>query len=157
MTEENTPTEGENGFEPITSQEALNKVIGQRIAKVESRFADYDDLKSKAEKFDEAQQAAKSDLEKALERAEQAEKRAATYEAKEQVAKWAAEIVGDSGVPAEALRGSTREELEEHFGLLKPHFTKPAPTRTATPKGKPASGSGESRAVAALRELRGTA
>lgn len=157
MSEENDAPEGGDGFKPITTQDDLNKVIGQRIAKVESRFADYDDLKAKAAEFDKVQQAAKTDLERALERAETAEKRAAAYEAKEQRATWAAEIVGDSGVPAEALRGSTRDELEEHFGLLKPHFTKPAPKRTATPQGKPATGAGESRAVAALRELRGHA
>lgn len=156
MSEENPAPEGGNdGFKPITSQDDLNKVIGQRIAKVEAKYADYNDLRAKADEFDRAREAAKSDLEKAVERAEAAEARAAAYEAKEQRKSWAAEIVKESSVPAEALRGSTREEMQEHFDVLKQLVSKPAQKRVATPAGKPTSGAGESRAVQALRELRG--
>lgn len=51
--------EGSNpeGFEPITTQDALNRVIGDRIARARAPFADYDDLKAKAGRVDEAEQA----------------------------------------------------------------------------------------------------
>lgn len=47
----NTPPPSD-GFEPITSQEQLNKVVADRVrraeAKVKESFADYDDLKTAA-------------------------------------------------------------------------------------------------------------
>ena len=154
---EEKPEEGKE-FTPITSQDELNKVIGQRIAAVKSQFGDYDALKDKAAKFDAAEQASKTDIEKATARAEAAEAKVAAFEAKEQRAAWAAEIVKDSKVPAAVLRGSTREELLEHFEQLKAGYAvEQQQRRRATPPGKPAGGDGGSPAVAALRELRGTA
>ena len=161
MADENTPDEGGNGtdgageFKPITSQDDLNRIITKRIERERARFADYDEVKQKATEFDKFAEANKTELQKVLERAEAAEKKAAAFEAKEQRTKWAEEIVKDSGVPAAALRGSTKEELQEHFNVLKALVTKPSPTRTATPPGKPSPGDGEKgRAAAALREMR---
>lgn len=164
MPEENGNTEeqnkGESGagdkFTPITSQEQLNRIIGGRIDSVKSQFADYDELKAKAEKFDQAETEKLSEIEKAVKRAEAAEAKVASFEAEKQRTGWAKEIVKDSGVPVEALRGNTREELEEHFKVLSSLVSaSPTGRRTATPPGKPAAGDGEKgRAAAALRELR---
>ena len=56
-------------FQPITSQEQLDGILKGRLArereKVASKYADYDDLKAKAAKFDEAEAAQASDLEMA--------------------------------------------------------------------------------------------
>lgn len=65
-----TPT-GDDGFKPITSQEELNRLIGDRVKR--AKPADYDDLKAKAARLDEIEQASKSDLEKAADRAAKAE------------------------------------------------------------------------------------
>jgi hypothetical protein len=51
-------------FTPITSQEELNKVIGERIKRVESKFSDYRDVKAKAEKLDEIERANQSEAER---------------------------------------------------------------------------------------------
>lgn len=161
MGEQNTPEqggnpapEGKSEFQPITSQDELNRVIGERIARERSKYSDYDELKAKATKLDEVEEKNKTELQRATERASAAEKRAAEFEAREQRAAWATEVATATGVPAEVLRGSTREEIEAHAETLKPHF-KPAPKqpRTATPVGRPAADTG-SRAAAALRELR---
>lgn len=56
-------------FEPINSQDDLNRVIAERIQRERAKFADYDDLKTKASRFDELDQKNKSELEKATERA----------------------------------------------------------------------------------------
>lgn len=144
--------EGGKEFAPITSQEQLNRLIGERINAVKSQFADYDDLKTKAAEYDKVTEASKTELQKAIERAEAAEQRAQAFEAREQRTKWAEEIVKGSDIPAAALRGATREELAEHFEVLK-GLVKP-PRRTATPPGRPAQDSEKGRAAAALRELR---
>lgn len=67
----------------------------------------------------ELEEASKTELQKALERAEAAEKKVAGFETRDQVAAWAKDIVKDSPVPADALRGTTQEELQAHFEQLK--------------------------------------
>lgn len=56
-------------FEPITSQEDLDKRIGPRLQREREKFSDYDDLKRKAAEFDAAQEASKTEHEKAVEAA----------------------------------------------------------------------------------------
>lgn len=129
----------ETGFTPITSQRQLDRILGGRLAAERSKFSDYEDLKAKAAKFDEAEEAAKSDLEKAIARAEEAEKKAQSLEAAQQVSAWRAQVSKDSGIPADVLRGSTLEELEAHAESLKsimapPEGQSPVPTIGSTPE-----------------------
>lgn len=60
-------------FTPINSQEELNDVIKDRLERERAKFKDYPELKEKATKFDEIEQANLSELEKANGRAETAE------------------------------------------------------------------------------------
>lgn len=106
-------------YTPPATQADLDRIIADRVSRERAKYGDYADLKAKAAEHDKAQEAAKSDLQKAVERAEAAEKRAQEYEQRDQRAKWAADIVKDSPVPASALRGSTEDELKAHFEELK--------------------------------------
>lgn len=72
--EQSTEQPETHGFEPIASQEALDKIIQARLARERSRYADYDELKARAAKYDEVEEASKSEIQKAIERAEKAEK-----------------------------------------------------------------------------------
>lgn len=163
MSDGQTPDEGGSdtgngaeGFKPITSQDEFDRALAKRLERERSKFADYDELKTKAAEFDKVAESQKTELQKAIERAEAAEKRAAEFEHRQQVQGWAAEIVKDSPIPAHALRGSTREELVEHFEVLKSIAVPAEKTRrTPVPPGKPAGDEKTgSRAAAALRELR---
>lgn len=122
-------------FTPPASQEEFDRIIAERLARqdktIRAEFGDYADLKAKAAKFDEADAASKSDLQKAIERAEAAEKKVADSEAEKaaaeqkaehekQVAELVAKVSKDTNVPAEMLRGSTLEELTAHADVLKP-------------------------------------
>lgn len=105
----------ENGFQPITSQADLDRLIGERLSRERAKFADYDDLKAAAEKLGQIEESNKSEIQKALERAEAAEKRAeeaAAAEAAAGLKAVRAEIAAAKGVPASLLSGSTVEELE---------------------------------------------
>jgi hypothetical protein len=62
------------GYTPPATQEDLNKIIDERLKRERSKFADYSDLKSKASQFDELAEAQTSETQKALERAEAAER-----------------------------------------------------------------------------------
>lgn len=112
MPEENEPDKGGNDeFKPITSQEQLDKLIGERINKVKSQFGDYDDLKAKAAEYDKAQENAKSELQKAVDRAEAAERERDSL----RIDTLKAEIGAAKGLtPAQSRRlaGVTKEELE---------------------------------------------
>lgn len=87
-------------FTPITSQEQLNTVIGERIARAQAKaaeqFADYDSLKEKAAKFDEASNAAKSVEEKAA----------------EQIAEMQKQIDGLTGKLTESESSATRARIQ---------------------------------------------
>lgn len=60
---------GDKTFEPIASQADLDRILGERLARERAKFADYADLKTKAEAHDKALEAARTDQEKAVEAA----------------------------------------------------------------------------------------
>lgn len=65
----NTPsgeTPAADEFKPITSQEELNRIIGERVKR--AKPADYDELKQKAAKLDEIEQANQTEAEKQAKR-----------------------------------------------------------------------------------------
>jgi len=78
----------------------------------------------KAKRFDEMEEASKSDLEKANARAEAAEKALADRDAKEALVSDRDAVAKEFGLDAALLRGSSREDLEEHAKTLQPFFTK---------------------------------
>ena len=55
-------------FEAITSQEQLDKVLGERLTRERAKFADYDGLKAKAARLDEIEAAKQTDDEKTAKR-----------------------------------------------------------------------------------------
>jgi len=71
--ESGTPAEAPKTF----TQADIDRVVSERLARQKSQFADYDDLKGKASKYDEAEAASQSALDKAIARAEKAEKASA--------------------------------------------------------------------------------
>lgn len=165
MSEENTSTEGEKKaeFKAPGSQEEFDRMVADRLNRERAKFADYDDLKAKAAKFDEADQASKSELQKAIERAESAEK--ALTPAQSQVARLEVALEkGLTATQAKRLVGSTREELSADADeLLADLGAKPGAKPKQDPKklhsGSSGSGdqtTGKERAAAALRQLRGT-
>lgn len=52
-------------FKPPATQADLDRIISDRLARERQRFSDYESLKAKAEKYDEAEKAKASDIDKA--------------------------------------------------------------------------------------------
>jgi len=71
---------GDNGqpAEKMLSQTEVDRIVQDRLARERGKYGDYDDLKAKAAKLDEIEQANASELEKAVKRAEEAESKAKT-------------------------------------------------------------------------------
>ena len=122
MSDEQQPAEkSETGtFTPPATQEDLNRIIADRLRREREKFADYATLREKASKLDAAEEAAKSELEKALARAEAAESQIQKFETQKQIAQWKSQVSKDTGVPAEALSGTSLEEITAHAEVLKP-------------------------------------
>ncbi|AYG02374.1 capsid assembly scaffolding protein Gp46 family protein [Gryllotalpicola protaetiae] len=76
MTTEPTGTEppqanaasAQDEFAPITTQEQFERALSDRLKRERAKFADYDDLKTRAARWDEVEAANKTELEKAQDR-----------------------------------------------------------------------------------------
>jgi multidrug efflux pump subunit AcrA (membrane-fusion protein) len=132
-------TSEDTAYTAPATQEDLDKIIADRLKRererTTKRYADYDDLKAKAQRLDQQEQSAKTDLQLAQERAEAAEAKAAALEQEQKVRAWTDEVAGKHKVPAAALRGSTLEDLEAHAATLKPLLTPQGEPEKKTPKG----------------------
>ena len=76
--------------------------------------------KGAADRLAEIEEASKTEAQKAAERLAAAEAKVAEFEQREQVAKWKDEVAKATGVPAAALAGSSKDEIEAHAETLKP-------------------------------------
>jgi len=94
--------------ESTFSQEDVNRIVQERLQREREKYSDYDELKTAAERAQELE-AEKQTL----------AERVAEFEAKEEQSKLVAQVADDAGVPADALRGNTQEELEAHAEVLK--------------------------------------
>ena len=166
MSDENETTEQQNlgeqyaksqeSWKPPASQEDFDRMVADRLDRERRKFADYDELKTKATEYDKAQEAALTEQQKLAKRAEEAERRAAEAETKA----LRAEVASTKGVPASALTGSTREEMEAAADALLSWRGEAAPSARKTPKSLKSGSAGSdeptgSRAAAAIRQLRG--
>jgi DNA repair exonuclease SbcCD ATPase subunit len=122
---ENTAAAGDSTdqaseFKAPASQEELNRIIQDRVARVKASYADYDDLKAKAAQV-ETFQSRIGELETAN---SELDGKVKEFETKAERAQIVSDVAKAKGVPASALRGNTREELEAHAAdlaeLLKP-------------------------------------
>ena len=105
-----TDAAGKDGvqFEAITSQEELDRIITNRLSRERAKYSDYDDLKAKSQKWDEVEEANKTELQKALDRAAQAE--AALAQA--QLSASRAEAIAKYQIPEEYQELITATDVE---------------------------------------------
>ena len=108
-TAETATQQAQEGQERTFTQDELNKVVADRLARERAKYADYDELKGKAAKFDEAEEASKTELQRAVDtshrykesadklKAELDELKAAN-ERRELISKKAAEYQVDEGL-----------------------------------------------------------
>ncbi len=109
------------------TQEDVNRLLADDRRKTQARYADYDQLKTKASEFDKLADAQKTEAQKAAEALTAAETRATAAERRALLLEVATEK-GLTAAQAKRLVGSTREELladaDEFLGSL-PGGTQP--------------------------------
>ena len=99
--ENNTAEQPERTF----TQSEMNAIMGERLAREHAKYADYDDLKAKAAKYDEQEEASKSELQKALEKADALQRQVDQMEKANEVRQIRDKVSAETGVPASMLYG----------------------------------------------------
>lgn len=122
---ENKPTTGggqePNGGAPekTFTQGEMDAIIGERLAREREKYADYDDMKAKAAKFDEAEDAQKTELQKAQEKASSLEKELNEMKAAKKITEIRNKVAKETGVPAELLNGNDEETCKAQADAIK--------------------------------------
>lgn len=133
---------GGDQFTPITSQADLDRVVQARIARERARFADYDQLKDKASKWDEHETAQMDELERERQARQSAEANAAAAADRANQTLIRAEII------AQAAESNAVNPADVHALLS----TLPADQRPAVTEDGTVTGAKE--AVAAILQSR---
>lgn len=90
------------------SQDDVNRIVQERLQREREKYADYDDLKTAAERAQELE-----------DQTQELTAKVAEFESKEQHQQIVTEVAESTGVPAGVLKGDTKEELEAHAEALK--------------------------------------
>ena len=107
--EPTTPAAGEQQTERTFTQAEMNAIISDRLTRERSKYADYDDLKAKAAQFDAAQEAGKTELQKANEKAAKLQQQLDALNSANTLREVRAKVSAATGVPADLLSGDTEE------------------------------------------------
>lgn len=111
VNQETTTTPAAEGqqTERTFTQSEMNAIITDRLNRERSKYADYDALKEKAAQFDAAQEAGKTELQKATERADKLQQQVEALTSANALREVRAKVSAATGVPAELLSGDTEE------------------------------------------------
>ena len=108
------PAEPEKTF----TQAEMDAIIGDRLKRERAKYADYDELKTKATAYDEAAEASKSELQKAVEERDRYKAQVDQYEKEKAHAEQVAKVAAATGVDA-ALLARMSGDVEENAAFLK--------------------------------------
>lgn len=101
------------------TQDELNAIVGDRLKRERDKYADYEALKEKALKLDELEEASKTELQKATERAQQLEAELNGLKKAEELRKLKEAVANEFGVPANVLSGEDEESLKSQAKAIK--------------------------------------
>ena len=108
-----------NDVEKTFTQAELDQIISDCLKREREKYIDYEALKEKAEKFDRIEEDAKSELQKATERAEKLETELSQIKHAEEVRNIREKVAKETGVPASLLTGETEADCNEQAaGIL---------------------------------------
>lgn len=100
------------------TQAEMDAIISDRLKRERAKYADYNELQAKAAKFDEAEEASKSELQKAVEERDKYKAEIEKLNAEKARAEQVAKIAAEKGVDA-ALLARMSGDVEENADFLK--------------------------------------
>ena len=114
------PAEGSRTF----TQDEMNAIIADRLGRERAKYADYEALKDKAAKYDAAEEASKTELEKAQEKARTLQAKIDSMVKADRVRQIREKVAASKGIPVTLLSKETEEEcIEQADAIL--NFAKP--------------------------------
>lgn len=94
------------------TQEELDAIVGDRLARERAKYSDYEALKEKAAQYDAAKEAEKTELQKATETAAALQAELDTMKAAESARVMREKVSKETGVPASLLTGTTEDDCK---------------------------------------------
>lgn len=108
-----------NEPERTFTQTELDTIVRDRLQRERNKYADYEAYKEKAEKFDAAEEARKSELQKATERVTALETELNALKKSNEVRAIRDQVAKETGVPATLLTADTEEACKEQAEAIK--------------------------------------
>lgn len=112
------PAENDAKEQRMFTQEEFEAELGKRVFRERNKYADYEELKAKAAKFDEAEEASKSELQKAVEERDKLASKLKALEDEKAHAEAVAKAAAEHGVDA-GLLSRMAGDVEENAQFLK--------------------------------------
>lgn len=106
-------TAPEEGAKTTFTQEEVNQIVKDRLSRESAKFSDYEELKAKAAKFDEAEEAQKTELQKANEKAAALEKEINLLKAEKELNEIRTKVANETGLPLNLITATTEESCRE--------------------------------------------
>ena len=101
------------------TQDDVNRIVAKRVAK----YADYETLKEKAAKFDEAEEASKSELQKAQDKAAKLQSELDGMKKADGIRQIREKVSNATGVPVSLITAETEEAALEQANAIKQYAT----------------------------------
>lgn len=114
--ENNAPEASAQAGEKLFTQAQVNSFFDKRYSEMMSKISEYEE---KAKKFDELEEASKTELQKATEKAEKLEAEIKTMKRAAEVQAMKEKISQETGVPVSLLNGDTEEGLKAQAEAIK--------------------------------------
>ena len=105
-------TNEETQAEKTFTQAELDNIVAERLKRERAKYEGFDELKEKAAKLDEIEEASKTELQKATERAEKLESELNSLRKAESVRTIREKVATETGVPSNLLTAETEEECK---------------------------------------------
>lgn len=142
--ENDNATQGAPAEKTFTQAE-MDAIISDRLKRERAKYADYSELAKKAKAYDEAEEASKSELQKAVEERDKYKAEVDKLHAERERADLVAKVAAEQGVDA-ALLARMAGDVEENAAFLKQQAE-------SAPKYEPVHDGGEARPPAGRTEI----
>lgn len=101
------------------TQAEVDAIVSERLKRERSKYEGFDELKAKAEKFDKIEEASKTELQKATERAQTLEAELNKMKHEESIRIIKDTVASETGVPASLLTGEDEESCRKQADAIK--------------------------------------
>jgi len=133
--QENATNVKDEGTKTFT-QDEVNAIVADRLKREREKYPDYDVLKEKAGRLDQIEENAKSELQKAQERAEKLQAELSAFKHSEEIRNVRDKVAQATGVPANLLSGETEDACTEQANAIL-SFKSSTPYPTVKDGGEP--------------------